>query len=172
MGVGITIRAFEETDASEVRELFITVNRLLSPAHRREAFEAYIARSLGEEMDRIAAYYAERQGGFWVAVRRGAVVGTFGLESSAVGAMELRRMYVGPSERRDGIGSLMLRFAEDECRRLGKQKIELSTSELQPAAIALYRKAGYRLLREAVVEAASNKTVGGGVRRFYFQKLL
>lgn len=168
----IAIRPFEETDASDVRELFITVNRLLSPPHAREAFELYIARSLAEEIDRIAAYYAERHGGFWVAVRNGKVIGTVGLESGATGAMELRRMYVSQAERRGGIGSLMLRFAEDECRRRTKQKIELSTSELQPAAIALYQKAGYRLLGEVVAETSSNKTVGGGIRRYYFEKLL
>ena len=38
----ITIRPFAERDASEVRELFIAVNQLLSPPDLREAFEAYI----------------------------------------------------------------------------------------------------------------------------------
>ena len=45
------------------------------------------------------------------------------------------------------------------------RKLELSTSELQPAALELYRRAGYRLLSEAVAEQASNKTLGGGIRR-------
>jgi len=48
----------------------------------------------------------------------------------------------------------------------------LSTSELQHAALALYRQAGYFLLREEVAETASNKTVGGGIRRYYFAKTL
>jgi putative acetyltransferase len=51
-------------------------------------------------------------------------------------------------------------------------KLELSTSELQPAALALYRDAGYRLVREEIAEQASNKTLGGGIRRFYFAKCL
>ena len=46
----------------------------------------------------------------------------------------------------------------------------LSTSELQSAAISLYRNTGYRLVREAIVAEASNKTIGGGIRRFYFVK--
>jgi putative acetyltransferase len=66
----------------------------------------------------------------------------------------------------------MLRFAEDECRRLGARKLELSTSELQSAAIALYKRAGYRLLREAVAVNASNKTIGAGIRRYHFEKAL
>jgi len=37
----------------------------------REIFEDYIARSLAEEVGRITAYYRERMGGFWVAIREG-----------------------------------------------------------------------------------------------------
>jgi hypothetical protein len=48
----------------------------------------------------------------------------------------------------------------------------LSTSELQPAALELYQHAGYRLLHEAVAGQASNKTLGGGIRRYYFEKVL
>ena len=49
----VTVRPFAEHDAAEVRELFITVNRLLSPPDLRDAFEAYIERALGEEIDLI-----------------------------------------------------------------------------------------------------------------------
>jgi GNAT superfamily N-acetyltransferase len=169
----VTIRPFqEEDDASEVRELFIVVNRLLSPLRMRDAFEAYIARSLTEEMDRVAAYYGERGGGFWVALRDEKVVGMFGLERAAPDAMELRRMYIDPSARRSGIARLMLRFAEAECRRLNVRRLELSTSELQAAALELYRRAGYRLLHEVVAERASHKTLGGGIRRYHFEKIL
>jgi hypothetical protein len=52
------------------------------------------------------------------------------------------------------------------------RKLELSTSELQPAALELYRHAGYRLLSEAVADQASNRTLGGGIRRYCFEKML
>jgi GNAT superfamily N-acetyltransferase len=169
----VTVRPFQPQDAAAVRELFVSVNRILSPPHMREAFDAYIARSLAEEVDRIAAYYQEHDGGFWVAIRNAELVGMFGLEAvSGRAAMELRRMYVDPSARRSGIASLMLQFAEAECRRLGVLKLELSTSQLQPAAIALYRRAGYRLLRQVVAGDASNKTIGSGILRYYFEKTL
>jgi GNAT superfamily N-acetyltransferase len=163
------IRRFEEGDAPGVRSLFIAVNRELAPPEMRVAFEAYVARSLVEEVDRISAYYGDR---FWVAARAGAVVGMFGLEPAGPDAMELRRMYVDPAVRRTGLGRRMLGFAEDECRRLGLRRLELSTSELQPAALELYRRAGYRLVRQVVSDEASNKTLGGGIRRFHFEKAL
>lgn len=169
---GVTIQPFAPADAPAVRALFIAVNRSLAPPHMRDAFEAYIARSLTEEIDRIAAYCGERNGGFWVARGDDALVGTFGLEPAGPDAMELRRMYVAPDARRQGIARLMLRHAEDEARRRGAATLELSTSELQPAAIALYRATGYRLVREDAATEISNKTVGGGINRFYFAKTL
>lgn len=166
------IRPFDEKDAPEVHALFVIVNRLLSPPHMRDAFEGYIARSLTEEMDRVTAYYGERSGGFWVAVRKEQVVGMFGLERASSDALELRRMYVAPAAQRTGVATSMLRFAENECRRRKVRRLELSTSELQPAALELYRHAGYQLLQEVVTEQASNKTLGGGIRRYHFEKRL
>jgi GNAT superfamily N-acetyltransferase len=172
MSLNITIRPYAEDDARQVRELFVAVNRLLSPPDLRAAFEDYIERSLAEEIDRIPAYYGERRGGFWVALDRDLIVGMFGLEQASGGAMELRRMYVRPSARRTGVARQMLNHAEAECRRRGAARLELSTSELQSAAIALYRSAGYTQVREVTADTASNKTVGGGIRRYYFEKAL
>jgi putative acetyltransferase len=172
MDTPIEVRAFAAEDAGQVRELFIRVNRLLAPPDLKEAFEGYIVLSLREEIDRIADYYAERDGGFWVAMDGGRVVGMFGLEPSSPTALELRRMYVDPDARRRGIARMMLRHAEDEGRRRGCSSLELSTSELQGDALSLYRHAEYELIREEVAQSASNKTLGGGIRRFYFAKRL
>jgi putative acetyltransferase len=166
------IRDFSPDDAAAVRELFIRVNRLLAPADMRESFESYIARSLTEEIDRVADYYSERTGGFWVAADGRKIVGMFGLEPAGDDAMELRRMYVDPDARRRGIARRMLDFAEHECRRRHRRRMNLSTSELQREALALYRNAGYELVREEVAVVASNKTVGGGIRRHHFTKSL
>ena len=175
VSAGISIRPFQDRDSQAVQDLFVLVNRQLAPPGARDAFEAYIARSLTEEMARINAYYTERGGGFWVAGRAEQIVGMFGLErttESPCHATELRRMYVDPSARRGGIGRSMLLFAEAESRRLGATRLELSTSELQLAALELYRRSGYRLVREEIADQASNKTVGGGIRRYYFEKRL
>lgn len=168
----ISIRPFRAEDAAAVRDLFIRVNRLLAPAEMKEAFEAYIQRSLEEEMGRLAEYYSERNGGFWVAVDDRGLIGMFGLEPSGEQAMELRRMYVDPQCRKRGIAREMLRFAEDECRRRNRPTMHLSTSELQPAALALYRNSEYVLVREEIATDASNKTLGGGIRRYHFTKAL
>ena len=168
--MSLSILPFAPEHAVAVRELFVRVNRLLAPAAMKEQFEAYIERSLGEEIDQIDDYYRAHNGGFWVAVVGDSMVGMFGLEQIAPDAMELRRMYVDPDQRRRGIARKMLAFAETESDRRGFRRLDLSTSELQGEALALYRNAGYRLLREEVATEASNKTLGGGIRRYHFTK--
>jgi GNAT superfamily N-acetyltransferase len=168
----VEIRKFASDDVPAVRELFIRVNRLLAPANMKEAFEIYIARSLMEEIDRVSDYYTERDGSFWVAVDGETIVGMFGLESSTDGGMELRRMYVDPDLRRRGIARMMLNFAEEECRRRNRPRLNLSTSELQTDALALYQGAGYERVREEVAVIGSNKSLGGGLRRYHFTKAL
>ncbi|MBT6096239.1 MAG: GNAT family N-acetyltransferase [Rhodospirillaceae bacterium] len=168
----LNIRQFGEDDARDVVVLFTMVNRLLAPDTMKEAFEHYIQNSIDDEMGRIAEYYAEKGGGFWVAEADGELIGMFGLEPSGTDAMELRRMYVHPDWRRQGIANTMLRTAEDLCRSEGCKRLDLSTSEVQPDALAFYRAAGYAQTRDEVADAATNKTIGGGIRRYHFEKTL
>ncbi len=167
-----TIRPFDSTHSTDVRALFVTVNRLLAPQGMESVFEEYITRSLAEEIDRISGYYAERDGQFWVALREEKVVGMFGLEPAGEFAMELRRMYVDPDCRRQGIARIMLNHAETYCQEQGIRRLDLSTSEIQSDALRFYRQSGYELVREAVANEANNKTIGGGVRRYHFKKNL
>ena len=93
----------------------------------------------------ISEYYAQRQGRFYVATLSQSLQGMFGLEASREGAMELRRMYVDPDMRGRGIGRTLLQHAEKETILAGCTRLVLSTSEIQQAALALYRSSGYAL---------------------------
>jgi GNAT superfamily N-acetyltransferase len=126
--------------------------------------------SLREEVDRLADYYAAKQGAFFVAHDGDRLAGMFGLEGIGTSSAELRRMYVHAAHRRRGLARMMLLEAERTCRDAGTPLLTLSTSELQPAALAFYRKSGYRLVREDTAAAQTNKTVGGDIRRYYFEK--
>ena len=165
-----SIRHYAESDRAAVRALFMAVNRELAPPDLRDAFESYIKRSLEEEIDRLSDYYAQKQGAFFVAYDGERLAGMFGLEGLGTRAAELRRMYVDPAYRRHGLARMMLQRAEEICREAGTFVLTLSTSELQQAALAFYRNAGYRLVREETAAAQSNKTVGGDIRRYYFEK--
>jgi GNAT superfamily N-acetyltransferase len=168
--VSFTIRRYAQDDQVAVRDLFIRVNRELAPPALRAAFERYIERSLAEEIDRLADYYASRQGAFFVAHDGDTLAGMFGVEGLGTPSAELRRMYVDAAHRGRGLAQAMLAQAEATCRAAGTPVLALSTSELQPAALAFYRKSGYRLVREEPATAQTNKTIGGDIRRYYFEK--
>lgn len=170
--MSFAIRLYRDADHAAVRDLFIRINAELAPQELREAFARYLEVSLRDEIDRLAEYYAERQGSFWVAYDGTRLAGMFGLERVGTPAAELRRMYVDAAHRKRGLARTMLERAERICREAGTPVLTLSTSELQQAALAFYRRAGYRLVGEEVGAAQSNKTVGGAIRRYHFEKQL
>jgi GNAT superfamily N-acetyltransferase len=169
--VTFDIRRYREGDHAAVRDLFVRINRELARSDLRDAFESYMAVSLREEIDRLAEYYGERKGAFFVVYDGETLAGVFGLERLGAPAAELRRMYVDAPYRRRGLARTMLAFAEQACREAGTRVLTLSTSELQQAALAFYRASGYRLVSEETGAAQSNKTVGN-VRRYHFEKAL
>lgn len=168
----LSIRPFKDGDKLSVRNLFIQINRLIAPKGMEQQFEDYIERSLAEEIDCIPEYYKQHHGSFWITEQNGMLKGMFGLEKWGDDGMELRRMYVDPDTRRQGIAGRMLSFAENHCRKNSIKQLHLSTSELQPAALSLYKNAGYPITHEEQADTASNKTIGGGIRRYYFTKTL
>jgi putative acetyltransferase len=56
---------------------------------------------------------------------------------------EIKRMYVDPALRGCGIGRLILAALEDHARRAGVGMLRLETGVKQPAALSLYRAAGF-----------------------------
>src|SRR6185503_10647723 len=78
--MSVAIRRYADADHAAVRDLFIRVNRELAPPEHRSAFESYIARSLTEEIDRLAEYYSAKDGAFFVVHEGETFAGMFGLE--------------------------------------------------------------------------------------------
>ncbi len=169
----LVIRPFTPADEDRVTEIFIDWNRHIATPDTADAFEDYIRRSITEEIGRIPDYYqAHPMSGFWVAETGGDVAGMVGIERLSDEEAEVRRMYVDAPYRRRGIGARLLAHAEDFCARVRYARIVLSTSALQEAAKALYEAKGYRLVREVVAEEQTNRTVGGGIRRYHYVKEL
>lgn len=59
--------------------------------------------------------------------------------------MEVKRMYVSPERRGEGIATKVLSALEAWAGDLGYQKCVLETGKRQPEAIALYTKNGYQI---------------------------
>ena len=84
----LVIRPFTPSDQDRVTEIFTDWNRHIAAPDTANAFEAYIRRSIAEEMGRIPDYYqAHPKSGFWVAEIDGDVAGMVGIE--------VERLFVG-----------------------------------------------------------------------------
>jgi putative acetyltransferase len=84
------------------------------------------------------------QGAFLVARDGDRAVGCGAIRRLNPTTAELKRMFVEPEYRGLGIGWALLASLEAAARHLGVQRLVLETGIYQEAAIALYRRAGYR----------------------------
>jgi len=80
---------------------------------------------------------------FFVAHLDGAPAGCGGVALFADFA-EVKRMYVRPALRGQGVAQALLARIEAETRAAGLTLLRLETGIRQPAAIALYERAGFR----------------------------
>jgi putative acetyltransferase len=71
---------------------------------------------------------------------------------------ELKRMYVAPEVRGQGIGRALLARLEAEARTLGLARLVLETGTRQAEALALYRRAGFTEIPAYGEYAASHTT--------------
>lgn len=81
---------------------------------------------------------------FFVARTAGTAVGCVGLVLGDAGEAELKRMFVAADARGQGIGTRLLEAVEAAARHEGVRMLRLETGVSSAAALALYRRAGYR----------------------------
>src|SRR6202047_2581686 len=169
----VAFRRYQATDYSSVASLWTRINRELAPVGMEELFEQYIATTINGELRQLAEVFSEaKRNAFWVVESANEIVGSFGIESRSVSDTELRRMYLDESYRGSGIAQRMLDFAQAEARALGFTRMILSTDQIQKAADRFYRKSGFAQTRMEIAEAMTAKQAGGGLTRFYFEKIL
>lgn len=81
-----------------------------------------------------------------VCYKDGVAVGCGAIKQFSTTAVEIKRMYVLPTQRGKGIASMILTKLEKWALRLGYSKCVLETGKRQPVAIALYTKNGYMII--------------------------
>jgi putative acetyltransferase len=72
------------------------------------------------------------------------MVGTFGLYKLSETNCEIRKMYLLPKARGNGLGKWMVWFLIEKAKELGFRKIELDTASVLLEAIELYKKMGFK----------------------------
>lgn len=80
-----------------------------------------------------------------VAYENKTAAGCGAIREYSTDAMEIKRMYVPVSNRGKGIATKILAELEDWAKELGFSKCILETGKMQPEAIGLYKKNGYKI---------------------------
>lgn len=90
------------------------------------------------------AYWATG-GEFWVVEQAGSLVGTAGYYPIRRGenAVEIRKMYLHPSVRGQGLGKFLLIELEGAIARSGYTQIWIETASVLKEAVLLYERQGY-----------------------------
>ena len=73
----------------------------------------------------------------------GRYVGTFGLFQLSETTCEIRKMYLLPEARGNGLGKWMVNTLLEKAKELGYKKVELETASVLTEANGLYRKIGF-----------------------------
>ncbi|HVC26924.1 MAG TPA: GNAT family N-acetyltransferase [Nitrososphaerales archaeon] len=90
-----------------------------------------------QEIAEFPAHYARPDGRVLVAVERGEAVGAVGLRRLSGKICELKRMYVRPKFRGEGIGRKLAKRAIEEARDIGYLRMRLDTLSRLREAVTL-----------------------------------
>lgn len=102
----------------------------------------------GADQDVIAVetHYRDQGGEFWVIEQTGTLVGTgayYPIERG-INAVEIRKMYLHPQVRGQGLGRFLLTALETAIQQRGFQEIWIETATSLAAAVRLYEQNGYQ----------------------------
>lgn len=128
------IRA-EPLDSSDARHLIEALNAELSARYPEDGTACHFRLDADE--------VTPGRGAFLVARADGAAIGCGAVRLIDAATAEIKRMYVEPGARGQGIARRLLEALEAEARTLGARRVLLETGPRQPEAIALYSRAGY-----------------------------
>ena len=112
----------------------------------------------------VESAYLSVGGEFWVVEQNSTIVGTAAYQPIARGqnAVEIRKMYLLPKVRRQGLGKYLLSKLEQAVAVKDYQEIWLETASVLKQAVTLYERSGYQPVREVETDRCD---------RAYFKRL-
>jgi ribosomal protein S18 acetylase RimI-like enzyme len=141
---------------SRPQPLGLVITGAATPAHVEQARELFLeyARSLGfslcfqgfdKELAELPGDYAAPEGRLLLAEYSGQLAGCVALHRLDGETCEMKRLYLRPQFRGQGIGRALVERVMDEARRIGYRNMRLDTVEpIMKDAVAMYRRFGFR----------------------------
>jgi len=125
-----------ENDVSEVKSLFIEYAKSLNFDLCFQGFD--------EELTTLPGKYSPPEGIIYLAKLNDKIAGCIALRKLEKGVCEMKRLYVRPEFRRNGIGKLLCDKLLEKARSIGYKKMRLDTiSHLMKDAVKLYKSYGF-----------------------------
>jgi DNA-binding MarR family transcriptional regulator/N-acetylglutamate synthase-like GNAT family acetyltransferase len=121
-----------------------------------ERFEALVAQVTVDFIQR----FDSRRERCWIAEKEGEIVGCIFLVKKTERVAQLRLLLVEPAARGLGLGSRLVNECVRFARQAGYRKITLWTNKILSAARHLYKKAGFRVIREEPHHLFGNEQIG------------
>ena len=99
-----------------------------------------------EDVLKIEEFYQNKGGEFWVVERQSKLVATAAYYPIKRGnnSVEIRKMYLLPEVRRQGLGTFLLKELEKRIAERGFNEIWIETATVLKEAVILYEKNGYQ----------------------------
>jgi GNAT superfamily N-acetyltransferase len=136
------IPAVKDLIADVVLEFYADLDFL--PKTRSGLLAHYEAVGYLKDIDGFESEYAEADGLFLVLKDASGVVGCGGLRRISADQGELVRLWLRKEARGRGYGGLLVRKILEASERIGYREVLLDTSKRCVAALALFRKSGFR----------------------------
>ena len=132
------IRSWEKRDRAVVREI---IDQILT-----EYGLTFDPKDADRDVVEVEQFYQETGGEFWVVEQEEKIVGTAGYYPISRGnkAVEIRKMYLLPIVRGQGLGTYLLRELERAIAAQGYEEIWLETATVLKEAVRLYENNGYQ----------------------------
>ena len=106
--------------------------------------QEYVQRYGGRDAAEVdPAEFLPPRGLFLVAEVEGAAAGCGAWRAMPGGAAEIKRVYVEPAFRRQGVARLVVAALEESAAAAGHPEVVLNSGREQPEALALYADLGY-----------------------------
>ncbi|MBL8459974.1 carbonate dehydratase [Zoogloea sp.] len=137
--MAVTLRILGEDDRAEIE-------------HVRQFFRNYAGwlgvdlgyQNFAEEMASLPGAYSPPTGRLFFAELDGRPAGCIGIRAATEGVCEMKRLYVEPESRGNGVGRELALAAIKAAKSLGYRKVMLDTLPAMRIAVKLYRELGFK----------------------------